>query len=438
LHAAQDLLVSALRQAPRRYRLPPLPPDLASARAAGVETALAFAIEAARASVDAGQPAPDAARELFIAALAAFIRAALAPLGGDPAFQALVLQAEQPTVRAYARLTAQAAADQRSVRSLVDAIAHPGKIRKLPSGPERERLERLHALASASQWADLRAAVEDAPAAAATIRASAALQRLVERAALLDDTEVQRYLALCERRGPGAGSQAAAAQGRNAARAGDTAERITVEAFRQVVTLLQERTPDAQGARVVRSLRPPAGLPGERGKAKDEWDAAIVCGTELLLLAEVKTSPAAASSDFSRLHRGLNRLAHAGPERAHVFGSPDGPVRLAGTSLQRLLLAGRALPPHVIYCCTAPPERQPPFLAAASKAVLAAEPASLAYARRVAAGAGADDALLQPVWEALTHAPRLRATLHQDATTRLVRDAMLHPQDLVESVAALG
>ncbi|HET8747638.1 MAG TPA: hypothetical protein VFM98_18715, partial [Ramlibacter sp.] len=212
-------------------------------------------------------------------------------------------------------------------------------------------------------------------------------------------------------------------------------ERATIEAFHEMAALLQSHAPGAW--RVLRGLRPPAGFPGERGKAKDEWDAAIACGPQLLLLAEVKASPAAASSDFSRLHRGLQRLAHAEPSRAYDFASADGPARIAGASLRALQPPARGLPAHVIYCCTAATEAKPQWLAAASKAVLAAEPASLAYARALAEGAAPEEAQLQPVWEALTHAPRLRATLHQDATARLAREAMLHPQDLAQCLAAL-
>ena len=91
----------------------------------------------------------------------------------------------------------------------------------------------------------------------------------------------------------------------------------------------------------------------------------------------------------------------------------------------------------MIYCCTAAPETQPSLLSAASKAVLAAEPASIAYAQRLAHASAPDDAMLLPVWEALTQAPRLRATLHQDATARLVREAMLHPRDIVDSLSSL-
>ncbi|WP_236599912.1 hypothetical protein [Ramlibacter alkalitolerans] len=448
MQAAQDLLLAALREAPRRYRLPPLPADPAAARAAGIEAALAFAIEAARLAAEAGRPAGDGVPGLFTWALGAFLREAMAPQGGDASFQALVLQAHDAAVGEYVRLSGGAAADRRSVRSLVDAIAHPGKTRALAPGAVRDRLATLHALVSADAWTALRDALEDAlpsedadlACALAPLRGHASLQRLVRRESLQGGATVQRYLALCERRGPCAGSRAAAAHGRSAARAGDDAERATIEAFRQLAALLPARAAGAY--RVLRSLRPPPGFPGDRGKAKDEWDAAIASvaaeGAELLLLAEVKAAPAAASSDFSRLHRGLQRLAQADPARDYAFTSADDEVRLHGASLRRLQPPGRELPPHVIYCCTAAAETRPPLLSAASKAVLAAEPASLRYAQQLACGASPQQAQLLPVWDALTQAPRLRATLHQDATARLVRGAMLHPQDLVASLAALA
>ena len=436
MQAAQALLLAALRSAPRRYRLPPLPAGIEAARAAGVEAAMAFAIEAARLGQEGGHGAPEAARALFTSALADFIREAMAPQGGDPSFQALVLQAGAAEVREFVPLSAGAAADRRAVRSMTDAIAHPGKTRRLPPGPERVALERLHALAASGAWAELDDALRAGPHEA--IANSPALQRLLRGEALRQGEAVRRYLALCAQRGPGAGSPAAAAQGRSAARAGDDAEQATVEAFETLVGLLQARVPGAY--RVLRSLRPPSGFPGERGKAKDEWDAAIVSeaagGAAILLLAEVKASPAAASSDFARLHRGLQRLAQAEAGRDYAFAiGGGGTARLAGASLRALQPSAGALPEHVLYCCTAPPEPRPQLLAAASKAVLAAEPASLAYAQRLARGAAVDDEELRPVWDALLHAPRLRATLNQDATARLVREAMLHPADLVDSFA---
>jgi hypothetical protein len=73
-------------------------------------------------------------------------------------------------------------------------------------------------------------------------------------------------------------------------------------------------------------------------------------------------------------------------------------------------------------------------LSAASKSVLLTEPASLAFARRWAAGEAPSHEELSPVWEALAGAPRLRAALHQWETTRAVREAMLHPQDLLAAL----
>lgn len=111
-------------------------------------------------------------------------------------------------------------------------------------------------------------------------------------------------------------------------------------------------------------------------------------------------------------------------------------MHVSGESLRRLQPAGRALPAHVIYCCPSPAEVQPQLLSAASKAVLLAEPASLAFAGQVASGESPPHAMLAPVWEALTASPGLRSALHQDETSRAVREAMLHPDDLLAAVAA--
>jgi hypothetical protein len=160
LPAAAVLLHAALRAAPRRYRLPPLPPDVAAARDAGVETALAFTIEAARLGLERGTPPAAAVRDLFTASLAGFVRAAMAPHGGDASFQALVLQAHDPEVHEFVQLSASASGDRRTLRSMADTIAHPGKTRTLAAGPARTALERLHALVDAGRWVALRDAVQ--------------------------------------------------------------------------------------------------------------------------------------------------------------------------------------------------------------------------------------------------------------------------------------
>lgn len=357
MRTTDALLLAALRAAPRRHRLPPLPDGIEAASASNPETALAFAIEGARRARHRRTPPPAGLQDLFTRSLAALIRASLAAEGGAPAFQALVLRTRDAGVHEYVRLARQAPGDRRAVRAATDAFAHPGKLRAMAAGPLRDA-------------------------------------------------------------------------------------QATVQAFRAIALLLERSGGHAGGIHVVRGLRTPRGFPGEADKAKEEWDAAIVRGdsaggaADILLLAEVKASPAAATPDFSRLHRGLLRLAHASAGRSYAFPSADGDVHVSGESLRRLQPAGRALPAHVIYCCPSPAEVQPQLLSAASKAVLQAEPASLAFAGLLARGASPPDAMLAPVWEALTTSPGLRSALHQDETSRRVREAMLHPDDLLAAVAA--
>jgi hypothetical protein len=213
------------------------------------------------------------------------------------------------------------------------------------------------------------------------------------------------------------------------------AEAATVDALQEIAALMNAR--DA-GHRVLRGLRTPRGFPGAVGKAKDEWDAAIVreqAGeADIVLLVEVKAAPAAATPDFTRLARGLERLADAGRSGAWSFPSADGDVRIAGESLRRLQPQGRALPPHVIYACSAEPEQRVQPLSAATKAVLLAEPASVAFARELARGTPVSPGQLSGVWQELGTAPRLRSALYQYDTARLVREAMLHPQDLLAAL----
>lgn len=446
-----DLAVlAAVRVAPRRFRLPPLPADADAAVAAGTETALAFAIEATRLAHEQNAPAPAGTQDLFTRALAELVTAALAPQGGDPAVQAAVLRAQEAQVDEHVRLAERAAADSRAVRSAIDAFAHPGKLQRRPPDAVRDGLLQLHGLAAEGAWAELRQAaqrqwlaqLDDAvqPALAALL-AEPALARLERGRALLAQGSVQRYRALCARRGPLAGEPAAAAQGRASAQIGAQAEQATVQAMQQVAELLNRHVQPPHRYRAVAGLRTPAGFPGAAPQTKDEWDAAIVrstgtdTGAEIVLLAEVKASPAAAATDWSRLLRGLRRLAQSDPGSVSTFASAAGPVRVSGTSLVQLQPPGHALPPHVIYCCTAPADARPQPLGPASKAMLLAEPASLAFALRLARGEPASPRDLAAVWSALTTAPHLRAVLWQDATARAAREAMLHPQDLPPAVA---
>lgn len=451
LQHPDTFLLAAVRAAPRRYRMPPLPADADAAASIGVDAALAFALEALRAVQESGSTMPPRMEEFFAHTLACLIRRALASKGGDPAFQALVLQTQSAEVREHVRLAAQVASDSRAVRAATDAIGHPGKLRDMPAGATRDALARLHRLAADRAWTELAAATgqplarditagEQVPSLLEGLRSSPALQRLVHGSALLRNEAVQRYLRLSERKGPLAGSDAAAASGRASARLGELAEHTTVQAFGSIAELLNRHHEPGAACRVVRSLRPSRGFPGETNKAKDEWDAAIVRSgqdggaDEIVLLAEIKASPTAATSDFSRLLRGLRRLAHADPDRSYAFASATGQAHIAGTSLCQLRPRGHSLPPHVIYCCCAPTESHPPFLSAATKAVLLGEPASLAFACRLARGEAPPDSDLLAVWHALSKEPRLRSALYQYETAKRVREAMVHPLDLLSAM----
>ena len=432
--------------------MPSLPADERAAAASSTDAALAFAIEAVRiAQEELEVPPPASVRSLFTEALAQLIRKALAPEGGDPAFQALVMQAQDAEVREHAQLSRRREADQRAIRAAANAIAHPGKLRQMPADEVRDALAQLHSLAAADSWEELARAIahllrldlfaqKNLQPALQAILSNPALDRLVRGNRLLHLEAVQRYQALCERQGPMAGSHAALSKGRASARRGEVAEETGVQAFRQVADALNQREKGVASYRVVQSLRNPPAFPGEANKAKEEWDAAIMRSSaddaaELVLLAEIKASPAAATADFSRLLRGLRRLAEARPEATYAFASADGVARIQGASLQRLQPDGDSLPPHVIYCCSAPPEAYPPLLSAASKAMLLGEPASLAFAHQLLAGEPPSADSLEPVWKALTTEPRLRAALHQYDTARKAREAMLHPADLLASVA---
>jgi hypothetical protein len=414
-----DLLATAIAAAPRRYRMPALPRDAAQARGAPVDVALAFAMEHAR-------TAPSAElRELFLGALAALVEQALDAATGDPAFRAAVVREGDADVREFVALQSTAVTDERAVRRAVDAVAHPARLSRLPDG-EAAALEGLHGLSRQADWIALRgraagvldAAVTDGP-----------LLRLARAQQLCAHPGVARYLELLRGQGPLRGSDEAGRQGRDAARSGDAAEAAAVAALRSIAGLLP--APNGTPWSVGRGLRTPRGFPGENAKAKDEWDVALLGGAAdaaaVVLLGEVKASPAAAVADYHRLVRGLQRLAQAQAGVAYEFASADGPVVLAGESLRALEPQGGELPAHVLYFSTAA-SAELPVLSAPARAVLLAEPACIAWAREQ------DPAVLAPAWDALLSQPRVRAALHQYDTGRRACERMLHPDDLLEAV----
>lgn len=442
----KELLLATLRSALRRYRMPPLPADAASARAAGPEVALAFAVEAARRAVAAGAAPDPGLRPLFVEALAAQVARAMAP-EGDPAFQAQVLRASEPAAHEYAALQDEAVADVRSVRAAVDAIAHPGKLRGHGDGPVRAALAQLHALAVARDWAGLRRAAEAlrarggdeaVRATLARLLAGDALVRLERGDALAPQPAVQAWLALVARAGPQAGTDAAFVRGRDAERAGAAVEEATLAAFAQIAAALSAREPGPR-VRAAQGLLP-RGLGDAPAQAKDEWDVALVRdlpnGTcELLLLAEAKAAPAAATRDRPRLLRGLARLAQAGAAGDIVFASREGELRVAGASLRALAPQGDDAPETVIYSCIAH-EAQVALLAPSARMLLLQQRAATAWAASLAAGAQPSHEPLGTVWQDLLRG-RLQAVLQQYATARAAREAMVHPDDLLAAFQGL-
>ncbi|TFZ01077.1 hypothetical protein [Ramlibacter rhizophilus] len=439
-------LLAALRAAPRRTRLPSLPADPQAAGRAAPDLALATAIEIQRASLAASQPAPAWAAPLFVGALAALVETALAPVGGDPAFQALLLRRQAPVLDEFLALHAQLRADQRRVRTELDRFAHPAKHDALAATGLATALAHAHQCARAGDWAALRDALAalhplaDPPLRHAldALAQSPALARLERLQALQAHATVRRLQALHAARGPLAGTDAAAAQGRASARVGRQAEAEVAEVFDAMAEVLNGHAATGTTWRAVRGLRLPAGFPGVLSGAKDEWDIALVVfahdAARVALLGEVKASPAAAVPDLPRLLSGLRRLALAQPGMRYRFASEHGPIDLPGEALRALRPRGGALPERVVYCCNAPPEAQPPPLSAAARALLLGEAETLEFALRHADAGRADPAPLQSLWEGLASRPRLRPVLQQFETARIVRDAMLRPQDLLDTV----
>ncbi|MEF7615720.1 3-deoxy-D-arabino-heptulosonate 7-phosphate synthase [Aquincola sp. MAHUQ-54] len=448
--------IDVLRAVPRRYPVPALPASEDEARQAAPAAALAFAIEHARAAMAQQAAPPPALQALFIDALARMIRDALRPEGGDPAVQALVLRHHVPCVREHAALAAQADRDRRAIRSAVDAVAHPAKPRPEAPQPQRQALERLHALASSGAWQALAADVRgllDAPVAwqqpgigagLQRILDAPALQRLQRLDALASDAAVRRHQGLQARQGPAAGTHAAAAHGADTRRRGAVAEAQAAPALQALVDRLNTTAPASARYRAVGSLLVPGRLAAHAERAKTEWDLAVLRQAppvgdapawELCLLVEVKASADAATSDFPRLLRGLALLAGADAAAALPFASRQGELQLRGASL-RALAAEADLHRAVLYCCDGPADPAPRLLSAASRMQLLSAPQSLAFAGRVADGQPADLQALVPLWRQLLASPRFEQVLRQYPTLCQVRALMVHVDDLSAAVGA--
>lgn len=414
---------------------------------------MAFAIDALRRTLAARQVPDPSLRALLVDGLASLIQAAMRPSGGDAAFQALVLKAQSRAVQEHVQLAATALADRKAVSAAVGAIAHPGKLASRPDDAMCAALAPLHRLACSGEWDALKRTAGrllDQPLDAEdrlrlqALREHAGLERLARCAALAASDAVARYQALCKQRGPLSGSSEAAARGAAAGHRGAATEARTVQALDAMAALLNREAPRGTDYRVVSRLLVPAGFPGSAERAKSEWDAAIVRqaaeapAAEVVLLAEAKASPEAAAADLSRLLRGLQRLSQVPPADVFLFPSDGAAVHLTGESLRQLAPHEHSLPKQVIYCCDAPLEPSVPLLGAAARGALLAEPASVDFAVRLANHEAPVAERLHPVWTRLVEDAQLKWILHQDENARTAREAMLHPEDVLEAVAAAG
>lgn len=466
----------------RRYRIPAIPdPELSAAAAADPATALALIIEQARTAIARGCGPDSTLQDAFTAGLARLIRDAMRPMRGDIAFQAMVLRHRFPRVRQYASLSAHAEQDRRAVLAAVNAIAHPGKQQRLPPGLLRETLTQVQALAAAASWdalADIARLSLSMPALTEDAAIDARLQRLLDDpalerlrrlAVLATDDQVLEYEALWDRHGPRSGSAEAAALGKTTQRRGAAVEALAAQALQAWARKLGQALGDPTCYRVVTSMRVPATLAASAERAKTEWDVVLLrraCKEDgapapangaattidsaqargapaydcwdICLVAEVKSSVDAATTDYPRLMRGLRLLARADARTQYSFACQQGTVAVRGASLQALPTDDDGAATAVRYCCDAAADEAPRLLNAASRMQLLSAPESLAYAARLAQDATPAPATLQPVWHKLLTSPQWQPVLQQYATLHQVRELMVHVADLNDAVAGYG
>ncbi|HTH60000.1 MAG TPA: 3-deoxy-D-arabino-heptulosonate 7-phosphate synthase [Paraburkholderia sp.] len=437
-HCLLDLTLNAVA---RRYRVPavftaPLPTTEATPA-----TALATAIERAREATARGEVPGAETKACFIDALARLIREAMRAESGDPAFQAMLLRHRTAVVREYASLSAHAARDRRVIHAAVNAIAHPAR-------QQSDTLAQLRALASAEAWSALHDAVQQAVASTNTaclaqLLDNPALHRLRRLEALSSDERVRRYRSLWERQGVRRGSSSAVAQGLVSRQRGDAVEASASEALEALARRLDATEHETASYCVVNSMRVPASIPASHERAKTEWDAVLLrrpkaageaAPWDVCLLVEAKASADAATTDFQRLLRGLNLLAHADSSVVYSFQTREGPVNLNGASLRALRTDAAGLATTVLYCCAAPAEAMPRLLNPASRMQLLSADASLRFASALADNQHGDSRDLEPVWDELLESPKWRAVLNQYPMLCQVRELMVHVDDFRAAV----
>ncbi|MEM5436772.1 3-deoxy-D-arabino-heptulosonate 7-phosphate synthase [Paraburkholderia diazotrophica] len=452
---SSPLIDQVVRTVVRRYRLPAFADTPDQTENASPSTALAIAIEQARRAVARGEVPPAPVKRLFVDALARLIHEAMRTQSGDPVFQAMALRHRAAQVQEYASLSAQADQDRRLIHATVNAIAHPARQQRILPGPQREALAQLHACASSSSWSELHDAarrlrgmpeIANEPSVErglARLLDGRALERLQRLDALASDDLVRQYRSLWDRHGPRPGSSSAVAQGVASQQRGAAVEALAAKALEALARRLNEAQRDRASYRVVTSMRVPPSLPASPERAKTEWDVVLLGRAnaddeptlwDVCLLVEAKASIDAATTDLSRLLRGLRLLAHAEENVAYSFETRQGTVRLRGASLRALTTDEAGLATTVLYCCDAPAEPTPRLLGAASRMQLLSAQESLEFASALADGQHADPQKLEPVWHQLLESSRWRAVLHQYPMLRQVRDLMAHTEDLLAAI----
>lgn len=419
--------------------------------------ALAVTIEAGREALTRGEVPENALKYRFIEALAGMINEAMLVDSGDSAYKAMVLRHRAARVREYASLSAHVGRDSRTVRSLVNAFAHPAKLRCISQAGQREALAALHALASSESWSELSDAirrsrympdVEGDPALAGGVSRlldSPALARLLRLDILASDELVLKYQSLWDQHGPRSGSSIAMAQGAASRKRGAAVEVLAAQALHGLARRLNAA--DGQASyRVATSMRVPASIPGNSNRAKTEWDAVLLRRAsaedateawDLCLLVEAKASVDAATTDLPRLLRGLRLLTHAEQDVVYSFRAQEGIMRLRGASLSALPGQEADLARTVLYCCDVPGEGSPRLLSAASRMQLLSASASLDYASALETRQHAHAQSLGVVWQQLLESPRWGAVLNQYQTLRQARELMVHVDDLWETIEGL-
>ncbi|HTJ94814.1 MAG TPA: 3-deoxy-D-arabino-heptulosonate 7-phosphate synthase [Pararobbsia sp.] len=443
-----------LRTVVRRYRLTPLAIESAQTPHLNPSTQLAIAIEQGRQTITRGEKPSSMLQCVFVAALAQLIKDAMRPASADPAFAMMLLKHRFPNVNEYVALSSTARDDYQTIRKATNAIAHPGKLRHMTPGAQRDALSGLHHCVSSSTWHTLDDTVLrllDMPEVVGNaslnqglkaLLESKALQRLRRIEVLETHEHVSDYRAMRDRYGPASKSAMAVSEGAISQQRGAEVESLAAQACGALAERLNELEKNRMIYRTVTSMCVPRSMPGHPDRAKGEWDVVLLKRAhadptdewDICLLIEAKASIDAAATDFPRLLRGLRSLAKADENVVYAFETQQGIVRLRGASLRALPTTDTRLAATVLYCSDASAENAPRLLGAASRMQLLSAHASLDYASALARTGDADSRILDVVWHDVLNAPRWHAVLNQYPTLSTVRELMVHPDDLLAAI----